>query len=80
MTDANEWPSHTDELGRKTTDVIERLMASYDAGKITLREIYLTVSMIYDTVSGLAPKDVCDLLADLHKELRIEAQRKAAQT
>lgn len=76
----DDWPSHTQELGRKSMEVIDRWMSAYNAGKLTLREFYLIVNATYDTTSGLVPKDVSDILAEIEKELRLEAKnRKTAR-
>lgn len=78
--DADNWPSFAEELGRKSASVIERWMKLYDAGRLTLKEFYLIVNAVYDTTSGLAPRDISDMLARIEKELRDEAsRRKAAQ-
>jgi hypothetical protein len=66
----DDWPSHTAELDRKTTDVIERYTSAYDAGTITKREYFILISALYDTTSGLIPKPTSDLLADIHRDLR----------
>lgn len=79
MIDADNWPSHTEELGRKITAVIQRWMTAYHAGKITLKEFYLIVNSVYDTTSGLAPREVSTLLADIEKELRVEAKSRQAK-
>lgn len=78
MSDEREWPSFASELGRKTSEVVERWMRAYDAGKLTFREFYLIVNAAYDTTSGLVPRDVSDMLARLEKELRDDAARRKA--
>ncbi len=67
---ADEWLEHNQELGRKTTEQLEKWSKAYDAGKITKREYFIVVSALYDATSGLIPKDLMDLMADIHKELR----------
>lgn len=66
----DEWPSYASELGRKTTEQIEKWSNAYDAGKITKREYFIVISTLYDATIGLNPKDISDLMADIHKELR----------
>jgi hypothetical protein len=76
MIETDDWPSLGAELGRKTSEVIDKWMAAYDAGRITLKEFYLIVVSVYDSTSGLAPRDISDLLANIEKELRNEAARR----
>lgn len=78
MSDEKEWPGFAAELGRKSADVIERWMKAYDAGRLTLKEFYLIVNAVYDTTSGLAPRDISDMLASIEKELRNEVSRRKA--
>lgn len=75
---SDNWPSFADELGRKTADVLDRWMTAYESGKISLKELYLIVNAIYDTTSGLAPREISDLLADTEKELRDESRKRKA--
>ncbi|MGV1754763.1 hypothetical protein [Agrobacterium sp. CG674] len=76
MFDTNNWPSLGEELGRKITEVLEKRLTQYEEGKLSFREIYLIVSDLYDTTSGLAPSDITNMLADVHQGLRLEQQRK----
>jgi hypothetical protein len=77
--DVDNWPGFAEELGRKiTNDVVARWMPQYEAGKITLREFYLMINAVYDSTSGLAPRETSDLLANIEKELRDEARRRKA--
>lgn len=78
MTDADNWPTFAEELGRKTSSELEKWTVAYEAEKITLREFYLIVSTLYDATSGLAPRDISNLLADVHQFLRVKAKRKKA--
>jgi hypothetical protein len=67
---ADEWLSHNHELSRKTSEQLEKWSKAYDAGKITKREFYITLTALYDATSGLISKDLMDLMADILKELR----------
>ncbi|MDE4297176.1 hypothetical protein PXK56_18485 [Phaeobacter gallaeciensis] len=66
----DDWPSHTEELTRKTSEQLDKWSKAYDAGKITKREFFIVVTTLYDTTSGLIKKDLSDLIADIHAELR----------
>ena len=76
MIEKDDWPSFNAELGRKTSEVLDKWTNAYDAGKIALKEYYLIVVSLYDSTSGLVPKDISNLLADIEKELRDEAARR----
>lgn len=69
MIDTDNWPSFAEELGRKTTEILEKRIAQYESGKITKREFFLIVNDLYDATSGLNDRDIILILADLHKEL-----------
>lgn len=77
-----DWPEFHQELGRKTMTALDMWSKYYNAGKITKREYYLIVSVLYDTTVGLIEKGFSDLIADIHADLRRptdpEASRKTA--
>lgn len=77
MHDTDSWPTFAEEIGRKTTEILEKRMKQYEEDKITLRELFLLVNDLYDATSGLAPRDVSDMLADIHRDLKVEHIRKA---
>ena len=63
MTGSDDWPSHTEELGRKVLTALEDHLQRHQAGKITILELFLVVSALYDTGAGLVPKDDADTIA-----------------
>lgn len=75
MIDTDNWPSLAEELHRKTADILDKRMKQYEDGKITFREFFLIVNDLYDATSGLATKEISNLLADIHKGLLIEARK-----
>jgi len=75
ITDTDNWPSFGEELGRKALTTLETWMQRHEAGQIRTRELYILVDGLYDTISGLAPKSVSDLIADVHKEIRRNAKK-----
>lgn len=66
----DDWPSHTEELSRKTAVQLDKWSKAYDAKKITRREFYIALSALYDATSGLIDKDLMNLIADIDKQLR----------
>lgn len=70
MIDTDNWPSFSEELGRKTTEQLEKFTRGYEAGKIDRVQFYLIVSALYDATSGIIDKSISDLLADVHRDLR----------
>lgn len=65
----DDWPSHTQELTRKTATALDVWADKYNSGLITKREFFVIVSALYDATSGLIDRDVSDLMADIHKTL-----------
>lgn len=76
MFDTDNWPEFAEELGRKISVEVEKWTRAYEAGRISTLTFLLLISTLYDATSGLAPKEISNLLADLHKELRLELKRK----
>lgn len=70
MTDTDDWPSFAEELGRKTTEQLEKWTAKFEDGKLNRREYFVVVSALYDATSGIIDKSISDLLADIHRDLR----------
>lgn len=71
----DDWPSHTAELTRKTTDQLNTWSERYDRGIINLKTFLSVVSALYDTTSGMIATDVSALLANIHRDLLAEAKR-----
>lgn len=70
MQSTDEWPSFAEELGRKSLEVLEKWTKKFEAGEISRREVFILVDGLYDTTSGLIPRDVSDLIANVHKEIK----------
>lgn len=68
----DDWPSHLEELTRKTSVQLTKLCNAYDAERISKREFFLALTCLYNATSGLIAKDLMDLMADIDKELRNE--------
>jgi hypothetical protein len=66
---ADDWPSIAEELGRKIMAVVTKYTTAYEASAITKREYFLQITALYDATSGLAPRDISDMLAAIHKDL-----------
>jgi transcriptional regulator CtsR len=64
------WPEHSEELSRKSIEVIEKWSKLYDRGVITKREFYIMISAIYDATSGLITDEMSHLISEIHKDLR----------
>lgn len=73
MTQANDWPSFSEELTRKTTEQLQIWADSFDKGVIKLSTMIAVVGTLYDTTSGLIDKDVSNLIADVHRDLAAQA-------
>lgn len=70
MIAADDWPTFAEELGRKSLTVVEKWMKAHEAGKITRKELFILVSGVYDTISGLAPKADANVIANVFEEIR----------
>lgn len=77
MTQANDWPSHSAELTRKTTEQLQTWTDRFDRGVIPLSTMICVIATLYDTTSGLIEKDVSHLLADIHRDLAAQARAKS---
>lgn len=66
-----EWPDFADELSRKALDVFERALHRHLAGELSPLELRIIVDTLTDTISGLVPKDVLDVIYGARKELRL---------
>ena len=71
----NEWQEYADILGRKTTETIDHWVSKREAGIISARELYLIVTALYTTTSGIVPRDVTELLVALDKEITNAARK-----
>ncbi len=72
----SDWATHTEELTRKTAGVLGRWSKLYDAGKLSKREYFIILTVIYDTTSGLIARDLMRLIERLDAELRREMKSK----
>lgn len=70
MMQSDDWPTHSEELGRKTLAVVAKWSAVYEKSGITKREFYILISGLYDATSGIIPKADGDVIAAIHEELR----------
>ncbi|WLR90906.1 hypothetical protein [Shinella zoogloeoides] len=68
MTD--DWPTFSEELTRKGSEQLAKWVAAFDAGKITDRELFIVANAIWDTVSGLADKELLRNLEQVIEEIR----------
>lgn len=65
----DSWPTHVEELSRKTADTFIFWMDKLNRGLISNREAYIVVSVLYDNVSGLVDQELASDLAAAHAVL-----------
>lgn len=65
----DNWPSHTDELSRKTLNQLSEWSDKYEKNEITNHEFFLIINVLYDTTSGLVTREVSTLLARVHADI-----------
>lgn len=66
----DEWPSHVEELTRKTTLAVQALVERYERGEIEAKELCTALGALWDTVSGLVDDDLSHMIAELHSDIR----------
>lgn len=59
----DDWPSHTDELARKTLTALARLV---EDEKVSPAEVRMVSGYLYDTVAGLVPKEVSNIVLQVY--------------
>lgn len=66
----SEWPEMQEELARKALEVLDqRVHQHLVEATLSERELRLVVDSIYDTISGLVPWDVANLVYGVRKDL-----------
>lgn len=76
MSMSDEWPSHVQELTRKTAEQLSKWSTLYQTGAISKREYFVFIRGVYDVTSGLIEKELSDLIADIHADLMGLQKRK----
>lgn len=72
---SDDWPTFNAELSRKTTEQLQTWSDRYDRGVIPLSTMICVVSVLYDTTSGMIDRDLSTLIANIHRDLLLEAQK-----
>ena len=63
----DDWPSHSSELSRKVLTTLEKMVQdNMHFGKPTEDEIHQATGYLYDTVAGLVPAEVSDILLQVY--------------
>ena len=78
MTD--DWPSHHQELTRKTADQVKIWGDRYEQGQAPLSTWIAVLGTLWHTTSGLIDEDVSRLISDLHRDALLEAQARLIST
>lgn len=69
----SEWPELQEELARKALEVLgQRVHQHFIEATLSKRELRLVVDSIYDTISGLVPWEVANLVYDVRKDLKLD--------
>ncbi|OCP21979.1 hypothetical protein BC361_25770 [Ensifer sp. LC54] len=68
---AAEWPTHVEELSRKLNEQLERYTKAHTDGRISDREFYLLVNLMWDLTSGLVFESDSRTLEMVHAALRV---------
>lgn len=71
----DEWPSHTEELTRKVSDVLNDVVWRVEHGTLTAGDAYVILGFVYDTVAGLIDRDLMDLTLQVRAAFKKETKR-----
>ena len=73
----DDWPSHNQELSRKTAEQLQIWTDRYEKGEAKPAAMIIVLSVLYDTTFGLIDRDLSKLIADLHRDMtrELRAQR-----
>lgn len=70
---SKEWPELQEELARKALEVLDqRVHQHLVEAKLSERELRLVVDSLYDTISGLVPWEVANLLYSVRTDLDLK--------
>lgn len=68
----SKWPELQEELSRKALEVLnKRVHEHLVEAKLSERELRLVVDSVYDTISGLVPWDVAEIVYAVRKDLEL---------
>lgn len=76
----DDWPSHSEELARKTSETLHDVAWRIENGKLTYREGLLITRALEKTIEGLAPWDVVDVLRAFQRECAKKHKRGKAKS
>lgn len=65
----DDWPTHAEELERKSIDQFQRWSIAYAAKRLSRREMWLVTNLLYNATSGLISSDVSQIFSNAQKEL-----------
>jgi hypothetical protein len=65
---SDEWPTMQSELSRKALDTLDRLTERFAIGEIDKTALRIGIDTLYDTISGLVPWDIADLVYRVRTE------------
>lgn len=72
----DDWPSHSEELARKSLETVARWTRLHAQGRIRDRDLYLIVDAVCDTISGLIPDDDLQSIYAIRQELLSKRKNK----
>lgn len=73
----DDWPTHHQELSRKTLQELQKWTDRYENREIDARTWANVLSVLYDTTSGLIDDDISSLIVNLHREAQIDVNFQA---
>lgn len=71
----DDWPSHTEELTRKTAEALNDLAYRHSAGEISAEAAFVAAGVLWDVTAGLVDRDLMDLLTQVRAAFKKEAKK-----
>lgn len=68
----DDWPSHTEELSRKTLAELSRQLDRLEQGEIDARTMEAVCASLWHATSGLIEDGASETLSAIHKHLMTE--------
>ena len=63
------WSEISKEIARKAIDTVSDLVFKADNNEIDRKQLSVAVGAVYDTISGLVPWDIAELIYNIKKDV-----------
>jgi hypothetical protein len=73
----SDWPEHSSELTRKTTEAVLKYADLHNSGKLSEKSFWLVLDALTDVTHGLIPSEDWQPIYDLRQDLRKRIRQKS---